>query len=54
VTFPNANRLVARVEDLNLLSEVTGQRRSRMFRYEAYLRLFDEPAETESNRRITG
>ena len=51
VTFPTANRLVARFEDLNLLSEVTGQRRSRMFRYEAYLRLFDEPTETDSVRR---
>jgi Fic family protein len=43
VTFPTANRLVARFEELNLLSEVTGQRRSRVFRYEPYLRLFDEP-----------
>jgi Fic family protein len=44
VTFPTANRLVARFEDLGVLREVTGQRRSRMFRYEPYLRLFDEPA----------
>jgi Fic family protein len=44
VTFPTANRLVARFEELGLLQEVTGQRRSRMFRYEPYLRLFDEPA----------
>jgi DNA-binding MarR family transcriptional regulator len=43
VTFPTANRLVARFEALNLLREVTGQRRSRLFRYEPYLRLFDEP-----------
>jgi len=26
--------------------EVTGQRRSRPFRYEPYLRLFDEPGDT--------
>ncbi|MGB2710917.1 MAG: Fic family protein [Conexibacter sp.] len=43
VTFPTANRLVARFEELGLLREVTGQRRSRRFRYEPYLRLFDEP-----------
>ena len=43
VTFPTANRLVKRFEDLGLLREVTGQRRSRMFRYEPYVRLFDEP-----------
>jgi hypothetical protein len=35
-----ADRLVARFEELGLLAEVTGQRRSRMFRYEPYLRLF--------------
>jgi Fic family protein len=44
VTFPTANRLVARFEELGLLREVTGQRRSRRFRYEPYLRLFDESA----------
>jgi hypothetical protein len=26
------------------LSEVTGQARNRRFRYDAYVRLFDEPA----------
>lgn len=45
VSFPTANRLVARFEELGLLREVTGQRRSRLFRYEPYLQLFDEPAE---------
>jgi cell filamentation protein, protein adenylyltransferase len=44
VTFPTANRLVGRFEELGLLREVTGQRRSRLFRYEPYLRLFDEPS----------
>jgi Fic family protein len=43
VSFPTANRLVARFEELGLLREVTGQRRSRLFRYEPYLKLFDEP-----------
>ncbi|MGC9272150.1 Fic family protein [Acidiphilium sp.] len=44
VTFPTANRLVGAFVDQGLLREVTGQRRSRLFRYEPYLRLFDEPA----------
>jgi Fic family protein len=43
VSFPTANRLVARFEELGLLREVTGQRRSRRFRYEPYLALFHEP-----------
>jgi Fic family protein len=49
VTFPTANRLVGRLEELGLLVELTGQRRSRMFRYEPYVRLFDEPSPTESD-----
>jgi Fic family protein len=48
VTFPTANRLVARFEELGLLREITGQRRGRMFRYDPYLRLFDEPEIHES------
>jgi len=44
VTFPTANKLIGRFEDLQLLREVTGQRRSRLFRYEPYLDLFDDPA----------
>ena len=52
VTFPTANRLVGRFEELGLLTETTGQRRSRVFRYEPYLRLFDEPHETEDQRII--
>ena len=48
VTFPTANRLVASFQELGLLVEVTGQRRSRVFRYEPYLRLFDDPAPSAS------
>jgi Fic family protein len=44
VAFGTANRLVARFEELGLLREVTGRRRSRLFRYEPYLKLFDDPA----------
>ena len=46
VTFPTANRLISRFEELGLVLEVTGQRRSRRFRYEPYLRLFAEPGDT--------
>ncbi|HVP02271.1 MAG TPA: Fic family protein [Solirubrobacteraceae bacterium] len=44
VTFPTANRLVGRFEELGLLREITGQKRSRVYRFEPYLALFDEPA----------
>ena len=44
IAFPTANRLVARFEEEGLLVETTGQRRSRVFRYEPYIRLFEEPA----------
>jgi len=49
VSFPTANRLVARFEELGLLREVTGQKRSRLFRYEPYLRLFDDPPMHDEN-----
>lgn len=39
-TFPTASRLVSAFEELGLLVEITGQKRSRMFRYEPYLDLF--------------
>jgi Fic family protein len=40
VSFGTANRLIAKMQALGLLVEVTGQRRSRLFRYEPYLSLF--------------
>jgi Fic family protein len=40
VTFATANKLIGRFEDLRLVSEITGKRRSRRFRYDPYLRLF--------------
>lgn len=51
VTFATANKLIGRFEDLGLVREITGQRRSRRFRYDPYLRLFhadvgDPDAET--------
>ncbi len=53
VSFPTANRLVARFEELGLLREVTGQRRSRRFRYDPYLLLFDEPVEAPDTEATT-
>ena len=41
VTFVTANKLIGRFEQLGLVREITGQRRSRRFRYDPYLRLFD-------------
>lgn len=49
ISFPTANRLVARFEELMLLREVTGQRRLRLFRYEPYLQLFDDPPPGEDD-----
>lgn len=41
--FPTASRLVAGFEKAGILREITGQRRSRVYRYEPYLELFEEP-----------
>jgi DNA-binding IclR family transcriptional regulator len=41
-TFPTASRLVSSFEEMGFLHEITGQKRSRMFRYEPYLALFSD------------
>ena len=43
-TFAGANQIVHRLVDLGVLSEITGQARHRRFRYDAYVRLFDDEA----------
>ena len=46
VTFATANKVLARMENLGLLIEATGQRRNRRFIYEPYRRLFDDSEAT--------
>jgi Fic family protein len=41
-TYAAANHLVARLSDLGLLVEITGQARNRRFRYDPYIELFAE------------
>ena len=48
-TYVAANNLVARLVQLGILAEITGNSRNRRFRYEPYVRLFlDEEWETAS------
>jgi Fic family protein len=39
-TYPAANALVARLEEIGVLTEITGQARHRRFRYDSYIHLF--------------
>jgi Fic family protein len=43
-TYPAANQLVERLVKIGILSEITGHARNRRFRYDPYVRLFDEPS----------
>jgi Fic family protein len=43
-TFAGANQIVQRLVDLKILAEMTGRSRHRRFRYDAYVRLFEEEA----------
>ncbi|HPN32915.1 MAG TPA: Fic family protein [bacterium] len=46
LTPAGANQIVARLENIGLLRESTGYARNRRFRFDPYLRLFEEPEET--------
>jgi Fic family protein len=43
-TYPAANDLVARLEELGILREITGWARNRRFTYDRYVRLFTDGA----------
>ncbi|MBP7777882.1 MAG: Fic family protein [Acidobacteria bacterium] len=43
-TFAGANQIVQRLASLGVIREMTGQARHRRFRYDAYVRLFEEEA----------
>ncbi|MEO1766283.1 Fic family protein [Thiobacter aerophilum] len=45
ITPAGANQIVARLEAIGLLREMTGYARNRRFRFDPYLRLFEEAAE---------
>jgi len=42
VTFATANKLVEQLERLEIIVETTGRKRDRIFRFEPYLRLFEQ------------
>jgi hypothetical protein len=44
VTPAGANTLVSRLVEAGILRELTGYARNRRFRFEPYLRLFEEPS----------
>lgn len=48
ITPAGANNLVNRLVDAGLLREITGYARNRRFRFDPYLRLFEEPEETRA------
>ena len=43
-TYAAANQLVHKLVEHGILKELTGQKRNRRFVYDAYIRLFSEPA----------
>lgn len=47
-TYAAANNIVSRLAEMNILTEVTGQKRNRRFRYEPYIQIFSDPSESES------
>jgi len=47
ITAAGANQLVRRLVEIGLLREITGYARNRRFRFDPYLKLFEEPEEAE-------
>lgn len=48
VAFNTSAAAIAKLENANLLREITGKQRNRIFRFSAYLQLFEEPADATS------
>lgn len=46
-TFPAANKLVSRLAEQDIIQEITGNKRNRLFRYEPYIGLFGEEQPNE-------
>jgi hypothetical protein len=46
-TYPTASRLVTGLEELGILRDITGPRRSRIYRYETYVSPFNDPLASE-------
>ncbi len=51
VSWPTANKLINQLVERGLLTEVTGQRRNRVFRYAPYLALFGDPEPSQARPR---
>jgi hypothetical protein len=47
VLRPRANQIVARLENIGLLREINGYARNRRFRFDPYLRDFEDSEETK-------
>lgn len=50
ISFATANKLVEQFEAHGLVTEITGRRRDRIFRFEPYLRLFGEDSEDPNGK----
>jgi len=48
VSYNTSAGAIAKLENTNLVREITGKQRNRIFRFSAYLELFEEPGSTSS------
>jgi Fic family protein len=54
ISFATANKLVEQFEAHDLVREITGRRRDRIFRFEPYLELFDEDSDKLTDEQNPG
>lgn len=50
--YSTTNQLVKRLEELEILVEITGQQRGRLFRYDAYIDLFEDGPDVQSHATV--